>query len=38
MTPLCSAPWPFLFTILGLVKGGNREVKKGGGGRVECKG
>ena len=28
----------FLFTILGLVKGGYRGVKKGRGGRVECKG
>ena len=35
---LCSAPWPFLFTILGLVKGGYRGVKKGRGGGVECKG
>ena len=29
MTPLFSAPWPFLFMILGLVKGGYR------GGEVE---
>ena len=35
---LCSAPWPFLFTILALVKVGYRGVKKGRGGRVECKG
>ena len=35
---MCSAPWPFLFTILGLVKVGYRGVKKGRGGRVECKG
>ena len=35
---LCSAPWPFLFTILGHVKGGYRGVKKGRGGRVEYKG
>ena len=35
---LCSAPWPFLFTILGLVKVGYRRVKKGRGGRVECRG
>ena len=32
-----SAPWPFLFTILGLVKGGYRGVKKGRVGKVECK-
>ena len=34
---MCSAPWPFLFTILGLVKVEYRGVKKGRGGRVECK-
>ena len=34
---MCSAPWLFRFTLLELVKGGYSEVKKGRGGKVECK-